>query len=81
MFSRYFCVLRSCIRGIFTFAGVVTFVQLPVKVEHSCAAMDNASNPLTVVTELETVLMAVMRLDVVSDHSWTILIAAIAYYL
>jgi len=50
-------------------------------VEHSCAAMDNASNPLTVVMGLETVLMAVMRLDVVSDHSWAILIAAIAYYL
>ena len=61
--------------------GVVTFLQPPVKVEHSCAAMDNASNPLTVVMELETVLMAVMRLDVVSDHSWAILIAAIAYYL
>jgi len=50
-------------------------------VEHSCAAMDNASDLLIVVMGLENVLMAVMRLDVVSDHSWTILIAAIAYYL
>ena len=43
-------------------------VQLPVRVEHSCAVMDNASDLLTVVTELENVLMAVMRLDVVSYH-------------
>jgi len=35
-------------------------------VELSDAVMDNASYPLTVVMGLETALMAVMRLDVVS---------------
>jgi len=35
-------------------------------VDHSCAAMDNASDLLTIVMGLKTVLMAVMRLDVVS---------------
>jgi len=39
--------------------------------------MDNASDLLTAVMELENVLMAVMRLDVVSYHSG--LIIAIAY--
>jgi len=43
-------------------------VQLPVKVEHSVAAMDNASDLLIVVMGLENALMAVMRLDVVSNH-------------
>jgi len=38
-------------------------------VEHSCAAIDNASDPLIVVMGLENALMAVMRLDVVSNHS------------
>ena len=48
--------------------------------KHSCAAMDNASDLLTVVMGLEIVLMAVMRLDVVSYHSgWAIVIIAIAY--
>jgi len=56
------------------------FVQLPVKVEHFCAVMDNASDLLTVVMVLENALMAVMRLDVVSNHSgWAIVIIAIAY--
>jgi len=42
-------------------------------VELSDAVMDNASYPLTVVMGLETALMAVMRLDVVSNHSrWAI---------
>jgi len=41
--------------------------------------MDNASDLLTVVMGLETALMAVMRLDVVSNHpGWTIVIIAIA---
>ena len=46
--------------------AVIQFLQLPVKVEHSGAAMDNASDLLTVVMGLVNVLMAVMRLDVVS---------------
>jgi len=37
---------------------------LPVKVEHIDAATDNVFDLLTVVTGLETALMAVMRLDV-----------------
>ena len=45
---------------------IMLFVQLPVKVEHIDAAMDNVSDLLTVVMGLETALMAVMRLDVVS---------------
>ena len=48
---------------------IIQFVQLTVKVEHSCAVMDNASDLLTAVMELENALMAVMRLDVVSNHS------------
>jgi len=40
---------------------------LPVRVEHSCAVMDNASNLLTVVMGLKNALMAVMRLDVLRD--------------
>ena len=47
------------------------FVQLPVKLEHFGAAIDNASDLLTVVMGLETALMAVMRLDVVSLHVTT----------
>ena len=43
------------------------YVQLPVEVEHSGAETDNASDLLTVVMGLENVLMAVMRLDVVSS--------------
>jgi len=42
---------------------------LLVKVEHSCAPIDNASDLLTVVMGLENVPMAVMRLDVVSNDS------------
>jgi len=42
------------------------FVQLPVKVEHFGAEIDNAFDLLTVVMGLETALMAVMKLDVVS---------------
>ena len=41
------------------------YVQLPVEVEHSGAAMDSASDLLTVVMGLENALMAVMRLDAV----------------
>jgi len=42
--------------------------------------MDNASDLLTVVMELKNVLMAVMRLDVVSYHSgWATVIIATAY--
>jgi len=37
---------------------------LLVKVEHSCAPIDNASDLLTVVMGLKNVPMAVMRLDV-----------------
>ena len=48
--------------------GLFQFVQLPVEVEVSDAAMDNASDLLTVVMELENALMAVMRLDAVSYH-------------
>ena len=48
---------------------VIQFVQLPVKVEHSSAAIDNASDLLTVVMGLKNVPMGVMRLDVVSNHS------------
>jgi len=49
-------------------------------VEHSCAAIDNASYFLVVVMGLETALMAVMRLDVVSNHSGLVfIITAIAY--
>jgi len=59
---------------------VIQFVQPTVEVEHSGAAIDNASDLLTAVMGLKTVLMAVMRLDVVSNHSgWTIVIIAIAY--
>jgi len=48
---------------------------LLVKVEHSCAPIDNASDLLTVVTGLENVPMAVMRLDVVSNDSrWAIVL-------
>jgi len=58
----------------------IQFVQLPVKVEHSCAAIDNAFDLLTVVMGLESVPMAVMRLDVVSNHPvWATVIIAIAY--
>jgi len=42
-------------------------------VEHSGAAMDNAYHLLTVVMGPDTVLMAVMRLDVVRNHSgWAV---------
>ena len=59
---------------------VIVFVQLPVKLEHSGVAMDNASDLLTVVMGLKNVLMAVMRLDVVSNRSgWAIIITATAY--
>jgi len=48
-------------------------------VEHSGAAIDNASDLLTVVMGLKTALMAVMRLDVVSYHpGGAIIIVAIA---
>jgi len=47
---------------------IIQFLQLPVKVEHSCAPIDNASDPLIAVMGLETVLMAGMKLDVVSNH-------------
>jgi len=55
---------------------IIQFVQLPVKVERSCAAIDNAFDLLTVVMGLENVLMAVMRLDVVSHHSGLAIIIA-----
>jgi len=59
---------------------IIQFVQLPVKVEHSCAAIDNASDLLTAVMGLEIALMAVMRLDVVSYHpGLAIIIAATSY--
>ena len=59
---------------------VIQFVQLPVKVEHSCAVMDNASDLLIVVMGIKNVQMAVMRLDVVSNHpGWATVIIAIAY--
>ena len=48
---------------------VIQFVQLPVKVEHSGVPIDNAFDLLTVVMGLKNVPMAVMRLDVVSNHS------------
>ena len=61
---------------------VIQFVQLPVKVEHSGAAMDNASDLLIVVMGLENALMAVMRLDVVRYHpGLAIIITAITYIL
>jgi len=47
---------------------MILFVQLPVKVEHFGAAIDNVSDLLTVVMGPETALMAVMRLDVVSSY-------------
>ena len=48
------------------FCNDVIFVQLPVKVEHFGAAIDNVSDLLTVVMGPKTALMAVMKLDVVS---------------
>jgi len=48
---------------------IIQFPQLLVKVEHSCAPIDNASDLLIVVMGLENVPMAVMRLDVVSNDS------------
>ena len=45
---------------------IMLFVQLPVKVEHFGAAIDNAFNLLIVVMGPETALMAVMKLDAVS---------------
>ena len=55
------------------FCNDVIFVQLPVKVEHFGAAIDNVSDLLTVVMGLETALMAVTRLDVVSNYpEWAI---------
>ena len=39
-------------------------MQFPVKVERFDAAMVSVSGPLTAVMEVETALMAVMRLDV-----------------
>ena len=58
----------------------IVFLQLPVKVEHSCAVMDNVSDLLTVVMGLKNALMAVMRLDVVSNHSGlAFIITTIAY--
>ena len=54
---------------------IIQFVQLLVKVEHSCAPIDNASDLLTVVMGLENVPMAVMRLDVVSNDSrWAVVL-------
>ena len=52
---------------------VIIFVQLPVKVEHSCAVIVNASNLLTVAMGLENALMAVMRLDVSYHQGWTLI--------
>ena len=52
---------------------IILFLQLPAEVEHSCAEIDNVSDLLTVVMGLETALMAVTRLDVVSNYpEWAI---------
>ena len=72
------CVSTSSVTSHYLCRGFLQFLQLPVRVEHSCAVMDNASDLLTVVMGLENALMAVMRLDVVSIHSgWAIIITAI----
>ena len=62
------CVSTSSVTSHYLCRGFLQFLQLPVRVEHSCAVMDNASDLLTVVMGLENALMAVMRLDVVSYH-------------
>jgi len=74
------CVSTSSVTSHYLCRGFLRFLQLPVRVEHSCVAMDNASDLLTVVMGLENALMAVMRLDVVSNHSGlAFIITAIAY--
>ena len=45
---------------------LLQFVQLPVEVEHFDAAMVHVLTPLIAVMGIETALMAVMRLVVVS---------------
>ena len=47
------------------------FVQFPVKVEHFDATMVCVSAPLIAVMGIETALMAVMRLDVVSYQNYS----------
>ena len=81
LFTNFLAILfLSLYLVMFLLPIIMQSVQLPVKVEHSGAAMDNASNLLTVVMELENALMAVMRLDVVSNHSGlAFIITAIAY--
>jgi len=81
LFTNFLAILLlSLYLVMFLLPVIMQSVQLPVKVEHSVAAMDNASNPLTVVMGLENVLMGVMRLDVVSNHSGlAFIITAIAY--
>ena len=63
------------------YTGYCNNLQLPVKVEHSCAAMDNASDLLTVVMGHKNALMVVMRLDVVSNHPRLAIIIAMTYCL
>ena len=43
-----------------------SFVQFPVRVEHSGAAMASALAPLTAVMGIKIALMAVMKVDVVA---------------
>ena len=64
--DRAFASHNKHLQSICSIVEISHSVQLPVKVEHSCAVMDNASDLLTVVMGLKTALMAVMRLDVVS---------------
>ena len=51
---------------------LLQFVQLPVKVEHFDAAMVHVLAPLIAVMGIETALMAVMRLVVVSPLNYLV---------
>ena len=57
------------------------FVQFPVKVEPSGAAMVNALAPLTTAMEIKIALIAVMRVDVLALHLAALAVSMSRYIL
>ena len=80
MYSQQSSV-HVCFISWFMIMYCVLLLQFHVQVVHFDAVlMDGVSLSLVDVMVLENALMAVMRLDVVSNHSgWAIIITAIAY--
>ena len=63
-----FLIYIDCFNSSSYIWTLLQFVQFPVKVEHFDATMVRVSAPLIAVMGIETALMAVMRLDVVSNQ-------------